>query len=169
MRSNLINLLSIIVAIIIGVALFVFVTPAHAGPRPSNSSGVELQSLGVPAAQRLLNDGGNQGVPADGGALSILVADAGPGCVDVPSGAMMRMDCESNGVFCMWGDGGCSNAFGTAGYGLPFALSVPPPASGVLPFLFMTEPTGAYNDFKQVCVIPLAGDATILCVFTQLK
>lgn len=116
-----------------------------------------------------LNGAQTRSTQSDGGGLALYTADAGIGCVDVPTGGIYEIHCNAAGHFCPWGsDGGtafCSSTISMVTYGRPVAASS---AAAPAPF-FYTAPPGTTGSTKNICVTPASGSASVTCAVFPLQ
>lgn len=150
------NTIALALGVIVG---FLFaVSPASAGPRPAGENAT-LQSLNGEVSREL------NSLVADGGGLTLVTYDAGPGCGLVATGAVYEMHCNAGAHFCGWSDGGCSSTIGSQSYGRPVASSSP---SAPAPYFFMTQPD-TVNATKLVCIAPASGSSTAQCALFRMR
>lgn len=149
------NLLALGLGLVLGLVLSI--APAHAGNRPSD--GVMFQMLNGEVSREL------NSLVADGGGLTLVTYDAGPGCGLVSTGAVYEMHCNAGAHFCGWNDGGCSSTIGSQAYGRPVAAST---TSAPAPYFFMTQ-ADTVNTTKLVCIAPASGNSTAQCALFRMR
>lgn len=161
------HIISLAVGLVLGLALHV--SPAEAGPRPTSDLALFTALNGKHT--RELNQTNSLIGNADGGGLSLVSIDAGPGCNLVATGAVYEGHCATAGHFCPWGsDGGtggsfCSTSIGSPSYGRPVNASSP---NAPAPFWFITAPD-LTNATTNVCIIPKLGDSTMTCALFRMQ
>lgn len=144
----------------VAMGLVVAVTPAQAENRPSD--GVMFMRLNGEVSRDL------NSLVADGGGLSLMALDAGPGCNTVRTGATYEMHCNAAGHFCAWADGGvsCSSTIAAVTYGRPVNASTP---AAPYPYYFNTTGNPTAGSTETVCVAPASGNTSIICALFRMQ
>lgn len=105
---------------------------------------------------------------ADGGGLTLMALDAGPGCNTVRTGGVYEMHCNAGGHFCGWNDGGvaCGSTIGLSTYGRPVAASSP---SAPEPYFFVAPGDATAGARTSVCIAPTSGNAAVTCALFLMQ
>lgn len=146
----------------LGLCMGLALSVSRADAAPRNSDGVIFVRLnGVQS--RPMNS-----LVADGGGLTLMSLDAGPGCNNVSTGQVYEMHCNAGAHFCPWNDGGvsCSSTIGAVTYGRPVAASSP---SAPAPFFFVAPGDGSLTATStSVCIAPASGSTSATCALFRL-
>lgn len=105
---------------------------------------------------------------ADGGGLTLMALDAGPGCNTVRTGGVYEMHCNAAGHFCGWNDGGvsCGSTISNSTYGRPVAASSP---SAPAPYYFVAPGDPTAGNRTSVCIAPASGSTSVTCALFLLQ
>lgn len=151
------------VAVVLGffMGLAVAGSVVHAENRPAETP--LLQALNG-AVTRPMNS-----YIVDGGGLSLMALDAGPGCTTLQTGGVYEIHCNAPGHWCPWGDDGgvsCNSTIGSVSYGRPISVST---AMSPAPLYYVAPGNATIGATKSVCVAPAAGNTSIICAVFKLE